>query len=299
MTVALLSEPSQSPGAELSGTLELSHNGLIFYLGTHKPRWLWAPEVNVPLCVSFRTLSMYKIRASKPRRALQPWILDSGGFSELARHGRWTITPEEYVEAVILYATEIGNLAWAAPQDMMCEPAMITGGMAGKVRCVGTGLDLPTHQWRTLANFIHLCDLWRERTDLPCPFIPVLQGWVMSDYRRMVEMYEAAGIDLASFPAVGVGSVCRRSESLSISYIMMSLAMENPGIRLHGFGVKTQGLGSYAKWLASADSTAWSLDATHNPPLPGHTHQHCGNCLTWALRWRANMLGRELLGLAV
>lgn len=38
---ALLSEPSQSPGDHPSGRLELSHNGLIFYLGTHKPRLRW------------------------------------------------------------------------------------------------------------------------------------------------------------------------------------------------------------------------------------------------------------------
>lgn len=267
-----------------------------FYLGTHKPHWLWTPEVNVPLCVSYRTLSRYKIRPSKPRRALQPWILDSAGFTELARNGRWTITPEEYVDAVVLWDRELGNLAWASPQDHMCEDGIIRGGMAGKVRAVGTGLSVAIHQDLSLENFLLLQELWGQRSDARCPFIPVLQGWTLDDYRWHAEMYEAHGVDLASYPAVGVGSVCRRQNSLSIAWIMMWLATEYPGIQLHGFGVKTQGLADYAKWIGSADSLAWSFDATHEPPLPGHTHQHCGNCPAWALRWRKRLLDRELAG---
>lgn len=90
-------------------------------------------------------------------------------------------------------------------------------------------------------------------------------------------------MDLLSFDRVGLGSVCRRQNSLSIGIIASSLAAE--GIKLHGFGVKTQGLELYGEHLASWDSLAWSYDARRNPPLPGHTHKSCANCLEWAAMW--------------
>jgi hypothetical protein len=45
------------------------------------------------------------------------WVLDSGGFTELQRHGAWTVPLGTCVDAVRRYATEIGGLEWAAPQD--------------------------------------------------------------------------------------------------------------------------------------------------------------------------------------
>jgi hypothetical protein len=92
-----------------------------FYLGTHRPDWL--AKVGVPLFVSRRQLARYK----RLPRAIAPWALDSGGFTELAEHGRWTLTPAEYVAEVRRYAREVGGLAWAAIQDWMCEPQVIHG----------------------------------------------------------------------------------------------------------------------------------------------------------------------------
>jgi hypothetical protein len=90
-----------------------------FWLGTHQPGWL--ARLDVPLFASHRTL---RDRRRLPR-AIAPWALDSGGFTELTLHGRWRTIPGEYAEAVARYASEVGRLAWAAPQDWMCEPAML------------------------------------------------------------------------------------------------------------------------------------------------------------------------------
>lgn len=62
------------------------------------------------------------------------------------------------------------------------------------------------------------------------------------------------------------------------------------GLRLHGFGIKKQGLELCADYLTSADSMAWSFDARRTYPLPGCTHKSCQNCLRYALRWRADLL---------
>jgi len=233
-----------------------------FYLGAHHPDWL--ERTPAPLFVSHRRLSA---RRTLPR-AVGPWALDSGGFTELSMHGAWKTSAAEYVDAVRLYAHEIGNLEWAAPQDWMCEPMMLAQ----------TGLTVDEHQERTVANFLELRALAPQ-----LPFVPVLQGWALADYLRCVEMYDRAGVDLRAEPLVGLGSVCRRQSTDEIREITETLA--GLGLRLHGFGVKTSGLARYAEHLASADSMAWSYDARRSAPLLGHTHKNCANCLSWALAW--------------
>lgn len=239
-----------------------------FYLGAHQPHWLWTTDF--PLFVSHRQLA----RKATARPARARWALDSGGFTELSLHGRWVTSPEQYAEAVARYNDQIGRLDFAAPQDWMCEPFMVER----------TGLTVAEHQHRTVANYLHLRQI---APDLP--FIPVLQGWHLADYLACARLYEAAGVDLAALPRVGLGSVCRRQSTTEIETITTTLA--RAGLRLHGFGVKTGGLHRYGPQLASADSMAWSYAARREPPLPGCTgHKNCANCLRYATAWRARLL---------
>jgi hypothetical protein len=240
-----------------------------FYLGTHEPGWL--ERTAVPLFVSHRRLSQ---RRRLPR-ALGTWALDSGGFTELSLHGRWASSPAAYVRAARRYRDEVGGLAWAAPQDWMCEPAVL----------VRTGLTVLSHQERTVASVAELQTL---APDLP--FVPVLQGWTLADYHRCADLYGRVGIDLRAADVVGLGSVCRRQATGEIEEIARSLA--GLGLRLHGFGVKTAGLARYAEHLISADSLAWSYEARRSAPLAGCVHRNCANCLPYALRWRDRVLVR-------
>jgi hypothetical protein len=257
---------------------------MIFYLTTHEPSWLWDGRADFPLFVSRRRLARLKTL----HRAVVPWALDSGGFTELSSYGRWTISPHQYVAEVARYAHEIGTMQWAAPTDWMCEPAIIHGGQVGRQHFPGTGLSVDRHQALTTENYLQLCELWPAQSSLPCPFIPVLQGWSAGEYERHCERYAAAGVNLATAPTVGLGSVCRRQNTVSIGIITSWLASE--GLRLHGFGVKTQGLSMYSVDLVSADSLAWSYDGRRNPPLPGHRHLNCANCVEYAAMWRDSML---------
>jgi hypothetical protein len=93
-------------------------------------------------------------------------------------------------------------------------------------------------------------------------------------------------------PLVGLGSVCRRQATSEIDRIITTLAGQ--GLRLHGFGVKTAGLGRYGWALESADSLAWSYAARREPPLPGHRHKNCANCLAYALAWRERVVRQPL-----
>jgi hypothetical protein len=237
-----------------------------FYLGTHETSWL--ARLDVPLFISHRRLAK---RRGLPR-ACCDWALDSGGFTELVLHGAWRTSISEYVEAVARYSEQIGRLEWAAPMDWMCEPSMLAT----------TGLSVREHQERTVANYLDL----RGQG----PFIPVLQGWTVSEYERCIELYRSAGVDLGFESLVGVGSVCRRQRTVEIAQIMR--ALNDAGIRTHGFGVKKEGVSRYGRLLSSADSMAWSYAARRRWPLPGCSHQRCTNCPRFALRWRDEVLAR-------
>lgn len=253
-----------------------------FYLTTHKRHWVRLTDK--PLFLK----SEHFVSAVKLPAARGPFAVDSGGFSELQRKGRWTRSPRQYVDDLRRIWEHVGPFDWAAPQDWMCEPIMISGGTsADGQRFVGTHLSVAEHQRRTVANYLELRSLAPE-----LPIVPVLQGWEIPDYEHCLTLYQRAGIDLTREPTVGLGSVCRRQSTRQGAEIVSSLAAH--GLRLHGFGFKILGLEKVGHLLASADSAAWSYHARKRPPLPGHTHKNCANCIDYALNWRRRVLAAYL-----
>lgn len=247
--------------------------GMRFYLTTHKRHWV--KLTNKPL---FLKSEHFAVARTLPE-ALGPYAVDSGGFSELQRQGRWTRTPRQYIDDLRRIWECVGPYDWAAPQDWMCEDLIIHGGQAGPNLFVGTHLSVTEHQRRTVANFLELRSL---APDLR--IIPVLQGRTILEYERCRELYERAGVDLRAEPTVGLGSVCRLQSTNEGAAIVTAMAAH--GLRLHGFGFKTLGLAKVGHLLASADSAAWSYHARYRPPLAGHTHKNCANCIDYAMRWR-------------
>lgn len=243
-----------------------------FYLGTHHDGWL--AEVSVPLFVSRRRLS---IRTRLPR-ACGSWALDSGGYSELSMYGEWRTTPKQYAEEIIRYNDECGGLEWAAQQDWMCEPWILRK----------TGKTVKEHQWNTVLNYIDM-----QTRGLPVNIIPVLQGQTVDDYLRHIETFYECGISLENLPVVGLGSVCRRQNTGEIGRIAATIA--SMGIKLHGFGVKIEGIERYGALLESSDSMAWSYDARYDDTIMGtercrEFHINCANCLPWAVKWRERIV---------
>ncbi|MEV0641990.1 hypothetical protein AB0I77_45125 [Streptomyces sp. NPDC050619] len=248
-----------------------------FYLTTHKRHWVRLTDV--PLFLK----SEHFVNAAKLDPARGPYAVDSGGFSELQRHGRWTRTPRQYIDDLRRIWEHVGPYDWAAPQDWMCEDLIIHGGTAGPLTFVGTHLSVQEHQRRTVANFLELRSLAPELR-----IAPVLQGRKVADYEWCAELYEKAGVDLTREPTVGLGSVCRLQSTSEGAAIVTAMAAH--GLKLHGFGFKTLGLARVGHLMASADSMAWSSHARRRPAMPGHTHKNCANCLPYALRWRTRVL---------
>lgn len=246
--------------------------GFTFYLGSHVLSHI--DKAHVPLFISYRQL---RKRKKKPFDQKGSVCVDSGGFSELSLYGEWTISPEEYVQDLERLQGLGLEITWAAQQDMMCEPIMLEK----------TGLTVREHQERTVENLQTL-----RSFDSSIHFIPVLQGQTLEEYFAHFEMFEVAGFDLRSEPIVGVGSVCRRQSSNEIAHIMKCLHAK--GLKLHGFGVKIDGLKKYGEYLKSSDSLAWSYGARFNPPCKScasRNVKNCANCLDYALEWRQKVIG--------
>ena len=267
-----------------------------FYLGAAPPQWL--ATSHVPLFVARQSLAG---RKALPR-AKTHWALDSGGFTELQKHGRWTVDVREYVAQVRRFHDEIGLMDFAASQDWMCEPIVLAGGKTRAGKFAGTKLSVPEHIERTVQNFL---DLKSAAPDLP--WMPTLQGWNVHDYRACAELYSRYGVKLEDEERVGLGSVCRREDVMKISlYVnefgggplarrMLSGGKIVPGLRLHGFGIKTEALPFYTEnYLVSADSQAWSMAARfRRREMAGCCEEGkkvCNNCFHWALEWRALLL---------
>lgn len=235
-----------------------------FYLGSIRPNWLWNYEDGIPKFISRRTLSTYK----NYHPAKVEWALDSGGFSELSLHGKWTVSPKQYCDEVVRFHNDIGSLNFAAIMDWMCEPFILNK----------TGFDVSYHQRKTVESYLELRHL---NSDMR--WMPVIQGFTQDEYMRCVDLYDKAGVDLTKQSVVGLGSVCRRQGTAEIFRI--SRTLYNLGVPLHGFGVKIRGLQYINYYLKSADSLAWAFAASKLPPMPGHTHKHCQNCYEFAVNW--------------
>lgn len=255
-----------------------------FYLGAHEASWL--EELDVPMFLSRRRFGRNtdrnktlftpgRPRGRPPRwpKPKQGWALDSGGFTELILNGGWPIGADQYADEVEQLQLEVGKMAWAAPQDWMCEPGMLRK----------TGLTVREHQDRTVENFLQL----RQR--LGELVIPVVQGWTIDQYLECVELYQAQGVELEQEPLVGIGSICRRGQDHVIFQIVATLRQRYQ-LKMHGFGVRGSALQLMSHMLISADSMAWAYHASRRPPLPGCTHVTCASCKRYALQWREHLL---------
>jgi hypothetical protein len=187
-------------------------------------------------------ISMNTLHDRKSDFTVNDWILDSGAFTEVARHGGYRHGVEQYYHQIHRWA-RCGNLLIAVAQDWMCEAFVLSR----------TGLTIDDHQHLTVERYDQLIKL-----NPPVPVMPVLQGYRVSDYLKHLCDY---GDRLVTDAWVGVGSVCRRNGNpLEVADILRAIKLIRPDLRLHGFGLKILALenSQVRSLLYSTDSMAWS-----------------------------------------
>lgn len=191
-------------------------------------------------------ISVNRLRNRKSHFQVKDWIMDSGAFTEVVRHGGYRFPVSEYASHIKRFAS-CGTLLAAVAQDYMCESFVLEQ----------TGKTIKEHQDMTIERYDALMS-----EDVGGVYImPVLQGYDPEDYVNHVKAY---GKRLKHGAWVGVGSVCKRnSNPKSIEAVLLAIYQARPDLRLHGFGVKTTGLGSsiVSSLLETADSMAWSYGA--------------------------------------
>jgi hypothetical protein len=98
-----------------------------FYTGCHQPAD--AQYIERPF------ISRNRLRGRKSGFKVGDWIMDSGAFTQILKHGGYTEGVEEYAAQIKRWSTN-GNLLAAVAQDYMCEAHML------KI----TGKTIPEHQ---------------------------------------------------------------------------------------------------------------------------------------------------------
>lgn len=88
---------------------------MTFFLGAPDYQWISFTDER-PIMVSDNRLGRIKQTTTFPV-AYGPWVLDSGAYTIVGKHGRFLKSTEEYVLSVRRYDMNIGGLLWAAPQD--------------------------------------------------------------------------------------------------------------------------------------------------------------------------------------
>lgn len=211
-------------------------------------------------------VSVHRLRDRRSPFTMGEWIMDSGAFTEISKHGHYRSSVAEYAVEIRRWVRMPGNgtLLAAVAQDYMCEPFILEK----------TGLTVEEHQRLTIERYDALL---AEHTG--AYILPVLQGYRPEDYVAHLEQY---GDRLKHGQWVGVGSVCKRNGTPDqVAAVLLAIKQARPDLLLHGFGLKTTALAHplVRSLLHTADSMAWSYHARIN----GRN----GNDYREAKRWAA------------
>ncbi|MBB3892848.1 hypothetical protein GGQ61_003586 [Phenylobacterium haematophilum] len=131
-----------------------------FYVGVHHPRLAWPLTLRgFRVCISANVLRD-RVCDTPFVGCDEPWLLDSGAFTQVALQGGFSQPPRAYAAMIRRYAGT--GLIAASTQDYMCEPVALKA----------TGLTVARHQGLTIERFDAIRDAGVGRVHL----LPVLQG---------------------------------------------------------------------------------------------------------------------------
>lgn len=162
-------------------------------------------------------------------------IIDSGGFNVMDNYG--TKFPWEVEEYHTWLDRHKDQFEWAAVMDYACEERF------------DDLFDKQERMEMTISNTIEHFD---KNPDYKV--LPVLQGRSYEDYLWSIDKLVEFGIPVDH---VGLGTVCRLSNSKKIVELEEKIRENTPVETIHGFGVKINAFKQNAMF-ETADSAAWN-----------------------------------------
>lgn len=167
--------------------------------------------------------------------------LDSAGFVAMALHNGFPWSPEQYIFGLC------AAYPWASfsSLDQCVEPQIAPNRYEVQERVSKT------------INLNKTCQMLANDVGIGDRMMPVIQGATADDYLRCFDALEnLIGVDRT----IGVGSMCRRKvagEDGIVSIVEKLHRHLPPGVRLHLFGLKSDG----AECVADLDNRIASIDS--------------------------------------
>lgn len=180
-------------------------------------------------------------------------MMDSGGFSELNKHGEYSFTVDHYLDKL----ENVLHPDYFVTMDWMCEPS----------RLEATGLTIQNHIDKTIDNAVEIIDKWEGEAE---PIIPI-QGWEPEEYISCIDKIKDYGLH-KEVDYYGIGSICRRDIIGEIRPVVTAVYNNLPdNAKIHAFGIKKTSFRDYdiVSKIDSADSFAWSKANRHTYDLRG------------------------------
>lgn len=159
------------------------------------------------------------------------FFLDSGGFTEIFRFGKYTFSSSEYVDFINKH-----QIDYFATMDYPCEPIVLQK----------TGKTINEHITLTIESNLDLMDTPKV--------VPVIQGYSVDDYLYCADLIKDYGCQK---PFMAVGTLCKRTKVSDAVAILSAIKSEFPNSDLHAFGLKKNFLQKVKDLIYSSDSIAW------------------------------------------
>jgi len=172
--------------------------------------------------------------------AIKRLFVDSGGYSMFTKFSQYPYTIEEYINLVNSWR-DLYPVSEVAIMDYPCEPHLNREVFETNIERID----------QTVTNALDCIDY-----DSSIPWVPVIQGYTMSEYRYCWERYQEFDLRARLW---AIGSICTRKKTGGIRAIVTRIKrlVKQP---LHAFGITLPSIEHPEIFfsLESSDSAAWN-----------------------------------------
>jgi hypothetical protein len=205
---------------------------------------------NVPVLLPASSWAREGLKPPTLPRAVTQAAADSGGYVASKIWGEYRYSLAEYVTWLLSWKP--GPPVWAAMMDYCCEPE----------------LQVLTRERQDKTTY-NARQAWSKYKAAPFVWTPTIQGLAPLDYQRHARELAPLIQEMKAYYArrgqadifrVGVGTLCRRVDSMTIRAIVAAVRAVLPGVGFHLWGIKLSSIRALdieAMQIKSTDSATW------------------------------------------